>query len=286
MSLNKTLPLAHQGPQLVGREVHTLKATERMRKRLVFSLSLVARPQQQYTVSSSPLSNLLCLQSTSQSRPTKSSIVQQPLQPICFKHTKDHATTVLGQWCPYPEVGQDILPLNIFGPQLNLAESLILILLQVCQGDLEHSTLQSVGGDLSTRHTLLITRHTQRRTIPSQTESNHIVENKTRTEHRRKKTKPAAHLSSLRPRHKGLAQRPLVECVGHLDVIPFFLGEGVDNLLLAALLSLGDALVLADRHGCKVQRPSPQWAREDEEREEQTRCVSSCQTPNPNPSKP
>jgi len=48
----------------------------------------------------------------------------------------------------HPEVGEDILALHVLSPKFDLTESLVLILLQVSQGDLEHSALQTIRGNL------------------------------------------------------------------------------------------------------------------------------------------
>lgn len=48
------------------------------------------------------------------------------------------------------EVGQTVLALNLVHTKLNLAESMVFIILQVSQRDLENSTLQGVIGVLET----------------------------------------------------------------------------------------------------------------------------------------
>ena len=48
------------------------------------------------------------------------------------------------------EVGQAVLPLNLIHPQLDLTESVVLILLQIGQRNLENTTLQSIVGVLQT----------------------------------------------------------------------------------------------------------------------------------------
>ena len=48
----------------------------------------------------------------------------------------------------YPEVGEDVLALHILSPELDLAESLILVILQISQRDLENTALQAIGSNL------------------------------------------------------------------------------------------------------------------------------------------
>ena len=48
------------------------------------------------------------------------------------------------------EVGQAVLALNLVDPELDLAERVVLVLLEIGQGDLEDSSLQSVVGVLET----------------------------------------------------------------------------------------------------------------------------------------
>jgi hypothetical protein len=48
------------------------------------------------------------------------------------------------------EVGQTVLALNLVHTKLNLAESMVFIVLQVSERDLENSTLQGVIGVLET----------------------------------------------------------------------------------------------------------------------------------------
>lgn len=48
------------------------------------------------------------------------------------------------------EVGQAVLSLNLIDTELNLAESVVLILLQIGQGNLDDSSLQRVVGVLET----------------------------------------------------------------------------------------------------------------------------------------
>ncbi len=48
------------------------------------------------------------------------------------------------------EVGQAVLALNLIDTELNLAESVVLILLQISEGDLDDTTLQRVVGVLET----------------------------------------------------------------------------------------------------------------------------------------
>jgi hypothetical protein len=48
------------------------------------------------------------------------------------------------------EVGQAVLPLNLVDAELDLAESVVLVLLQVGEGDLNDAALQGVVGVLET----------------------------------------------------------------------------------------------------------------------------------------
>lgn len=48
----------------------------------------------------------------------------------------------------YPEVGENILSLDILSSQTNLPESVILITLKVSQGHLEHTVLESFWSNL------------------------------------------------------------------------------------------------------------------------------------------
>jgi hypothetical protein len=48
------------------------------------------------------------------------------------------------------EVGQAVLALNLIDPESDLAERVVLILLQIGQGDLEYSALQCIVGVLET----------------------------------------------------------------------------------------------------------------------------------------
>jgi len=49
--------------------------------------------------------------------------------------------------------------------------------------------------------------------------------------------------------NQGLANQTVLEDRWSLDFVPLLLGEGVDNLLLASLFTLGKALILANSHG-------------------------------------
>lgn len=48
------------------------------------------------------------------------------------------------------EVGQAVLALDLVDAESDLAEGMVLILLQIGQGDLEHSALQCIVGVLET----------------------------------------------------------------------------------------------------------------------------------------
>jgi hypothetical protein len=52
------------------------------------------------------------------------------------------------------EVGQTILSLNLIHTELNLAECVVLVVLQIGKGDLEDSALQRVVGVLKTTGTV------------------------------------------------------------------------------------------------------------------------------------
>jgi hypothetical protein len=56
------------------------------------------------------------------------------------------------------------------------------------------------------------------------------------------------HTETLRAVDKSLADIAVLEERGGLNVVPVLAGEGVDDLFLDALLSLGQALVLSNRH--------------------------------------
>jgi len=54
-------------------------------------------------------------------------------------------------WCShqsYPEICQDILPLNVFSSQPNLPERMILISLKISQWDLKHSMFEPFRSNL------------------------------------------------------------------------------------------------------------------------------------------
>lgn len=48
----------------------------------------------------------------------------------------------------YIEIGQDILPLDIFSPQTDLSVGMVLILLKVSQGYIKDTMFQSFRGNL------------------------------------------------------------------------------------------------------------------------------------------
>lgn len=48
------------------------------------------------------------------------------------------------------EVGQTVLALNLIDTELDLAESVVLILLEISEGDLDDAALQGVVGVLET----------------------------------------------------------------------------------------------------------------------------------------
>ena len=52
------------------------------------------------------------------------------------------------------EVGQAVLALNLVDSELDLAESMVLILLEIGQGNLEDSALQRIVGVLQTGGTV------------------------------------------------------------------------------------------------------------------------------------
>ncbi|WVZ18835.1 hypothetical protein V8G54_006157, partial [Vigna mungo] len=48
----------------------------------------------------------------------------------------------------YPEVGQNIFPLNILSPQTNLLERMVLVTLKISQRNLKHSMFESIRSNL------------------------------------------------------------------------------------------------------------------------------------------
>lgn len=62
----------------------------------------------------------------------------------------DKGSQLVGCEVKTVEVGQAVLALDLVDSELNLAESVVLILLQVCQGNLNDSALQRVVGVLQT----------------------------------------------------------------------------------------------------------------------------------------
>jgi hypothetical protein len=123
----------------------------------------------------------------------------------------------------YPEVGEDILALHILSPQLDLTESLVLILLQVSQRDFEHTPPQPVGGNLSHPP-----ENHHRISCPSSTPLSH-TELQLQRKPPSQATKTQPYLGPRRPGDERLAQRPLREDGGSLNIIPVLLGERVDT---------------------------------------------------------
>lgn len=62
----------------------------------------------------------------------------------------DKGAQLVGSEVEAVEVGQAVLALNLVHPKLNLAESVVLVLLEVGEGDLQNPTLQSIVGVLET----------------------------------------------------------------------------------------------------------------------------------------
>lgn len=56
------------------------------------------------------------------------------------------------------------------------------------------------------------------------------------------------HLGTGGSSDKGLANSSVLEHSWGLDLVPFLLGEGIDDLLLVTLSALGQSLVLTNRH--------------------------------------
>jgi hypothetical protein len=62
----------------------------------------------------------------------------------------DERSELVGCEVETVKVGQAVLSLNLVDSELNLSESVVLILLQICQRNLEDSTLQCIVGVLET----------------------------------------------------------------------------------------------------------------------------------------
>lgn len=109
---------------------------------------------------------------------------------------------------------------NLLNTELDLAERLVLVVVEVGERDLEDTALQRVVG---------------------------IVE-------------------TLGAVDEGLADVAVLEERRRLDVVPVLAGEGVNDLFLDSLLSLGETLVLSNRHFLLVFRPDRR-AQEQSKRE-------------------
>ena len=66
----------------------------------------------------------------------------------------NQGTQLVGGEVQAVEVGQTVLALDLIHAELDLTESMVLIVLQVCEGDLEDTTLQRVVGVLETASTV------------------------------------------------------------------------------------------------------------------------------------
>jgi hypothetical protein len=62
----------------------------------------------------------------------------------------DEGTELVGCEVKTVEIGQAVLALDLVDTELDLSESMVLILLQICQRNLEDSALQCVVGILET----------------------------------------------------------------------------------------------------------------------------------------
>ncbi len=150
------------------------------------------------------------------------------------------------------EVGQAVLALNLVDPELDLAESVVLILLEIGQGDLEDSSLQSVVGVLETGGSVdegladtvvSVVRFTVLRSWFSTLSARargfggrSLLSNVEGGRSLKIRIAVSQSLAKQRIEHHNAA---------YLEGVPVLAGEGVLGLLLEALLTLGKSLVPA-----------------------------------------
>ena len=63
----------------------------------------------------------------------------------------DKGAELVGGEVHAPEVAKDLLALDLLNAELNLAVGIVLVLVEVTEGHLEHTTLKGVAGELCTR---------------------------------------------------------------------------------------------------------------------------------------
>ena len=117
----------------------------------------------------------------------------------CLPLSDERAELVSGE-VHTVEVGVAVFALDILADKLELPES-VLVVVQISEGTLVHSSLQGISSDLHTGGS----------------------------------------------GHQGLADISHTEHAWCFDIVPFFLCEWIDELLLVSL-PFGQALVLADSH--------------------------------------
>jgi hypothetical protein len=112
------------------------------------------------------------------------------------------------------EVGQAVLALDLVDPELDLAERVLLVLLQVSQRDLNDAALEGIVGVLQTGGAV---------------------------------DQGLADTELLDESMENFLEEICLLAVGEggrgLDAVPVLAGEGVNGLLLEALLALGQSLV-------------------------------------------
>lgn len=136
------------------------------------------------------------------------------------------------------EVGQAVIALNFVDAETDLAERVILILLQIGEGNLQDASLQGVVGVLQTGGAVNESlADTVFMLVPSF--SCCWFRAKVRSMH------SLANVERVRSLFKLLAKRSMIcDIQGtNLDRVPVLAGEGVDGLLLEALLALRESLV-------------------------------------------
>lgn len=141
------------------------------------------------------------------------------------------------------EVGKAVLALNFVNPQANLTERMILILLEVSEGDLEDTSLERIVRVLETSRavhkSLANTRNPSdiARVLGFACGIRLGIE---LTLERRKAQGPIRAVSDIF--HASPTGCALM-IVSYLDGVPVLAREGVHGLLLQALLALGESLV-------------------------------------------
>lgn len=120
------------------------------------------------------------------------------------------------------EVGQAVLALNLVDAELDLAEGVVLILLEIGERNLEYPALESIVGVLET--------------------GGSVDEGLSDAAKRR-----CSAMDWIEKMWANLLSD--LESSRSLHIVPILLGESI-GLLLETLLSLGKTLVLADSHDC------------------------------------